>query len=73
MSMMMMMMTGSHARRNVYARQFYAAFKKICGPHKHQICSGNVVDNCLKPELPHLVQQGSKHMDSAILATRRSR
>jgi len=28
MSVMMMMMTGSHARRNVYARQFYAAFKK---------------------------------------------
>ena len=23
--------------------------KKICGPHKHQICSRNMVQNCLKP------------------------
>ena len=35
----------SRARRtgadNWVACQFYAPFKKICGPYKHQICSGN--------------------------------
>ena len=34
---------------NDYACEFYAAFKKICGPHEHQICSRNMVQNCLKP------------------------
>ena len=35
----------SRARRtradNWVACQFYAPFKKICGPYKHQICGGN--------------------------------
>ena len=31
---------------------FTRAFKNICGPHKHQICGGNMVQNCLKPTTP---------------------
>ena len=31
-----------------------------------EIC-GNVVQNCLKPTVPHLVPQGSGHMDGASL------
>jgi len=26
--------------------------KKICGPHEHQICGRNMVQNCLKPATP---------------------
>jgi len=39
----------SSLAENDYACEFYAAFKKICSPHEHQICSGNMVQNCLKP------------------------
>ena len=31
---------------------FMPQFKKKCGPHKHQICSGNMVQTCLKPATP---------------------
>jgi len=38
---------------------------QFCGLHKHQICGGNMVQNCVK--LPHLVPWGSGHMDGAVL------
>ena len=31
---------------------FMRHFRKICGPHKHQRCGGNTVQNCLKPTTP---------------------
>jgi len=50
------------------ACQFYTAFL-TCGPHKHQICSKTMVQNCLKPTT-YLVPQRSGHL---LLATRWSR
>jgi len=31
---------------------FCGILEKICGLHKHQICGGNMVENCLKPTSP---------------------
>jgi len=39
----------THAVRHV---SFMRHLKKICGPHKHQIYGGNMVQNCFKPTSP---------------------
>jgi len=30
----------------------YLGMSVLCEPHKHQICGGNMVHNCLKPTTP---------------------
>ena len=52
---------------------FMRHLKKICGPHKHRICGGNMVQNWFN-QLLQLVPEGPGDMDGAILlATRWSR